>query len=49
MVNLSAAGKQGTASSLKAPENVEAGRNVTLTVCVLVKSCPTLCDPMVAC
>ena len=49
MVKLSVAGKQGSASSLKASENVEAGRGVTLTVSVLVKSCPTLCDPMVAC
>ena len=49
MVKLSVAGKQGSASSLKVPENVEAGRGVTLTVCVLVKSCLTLCNPMVAC
>ena len=51
MVKLSVADKQGGASSLKALENVEAGRSVTLTVCVcvLVKSCLTLCDAMVAC
>ena len=34
MVKLSVADKQGGASSLKALENVEAGRSVTLTVCM---------------